>query len=342
MTKVSSLFKSKYVTVTLHVLIWGAVLLLPFFLNSPREHTVQIGYFRCNFFTMTNAMHLGLFYLNAFFLYTHLMTRSRWWIYVLCLATLVIVFYYLKTWMLTAWFPVLATEDAAFRFTFFPTVFFLAISTIYRLVRDKINQEKMQTRLEAEHLAMELKFLRSQVSPHFLFNVLNNLVSMARHKSDQLEPSLIKLSELIRYMLYASDEKKVPMEIEIQYLKSYIELQKLRFEESVEIGADIQLNAYAGSIEPMLLIPFVENAFKHGVSDVQNPFIHIALDITNNRLRFKVENKFGDDAQVKDGNSGIGLTNLKARLNLLYPRLHELSIVQADHIFHVDLSLQLR
>jgi LytS/YehU family sensor histidine kinase len=237
---------------------------------------------------------------------------------------------------------VLAAEENAFGFTFFPILFFLVISTIYRLVLDKINHEKVQTINEAEKLAMELKFLRSQVSPHFLFNVLNNLVSMARLKSDQLEPSLIRLSELMRYMLYESDEKKVSTDTEIEYLKSYIALQKLRFEEDVAISADIQEGIHPGTIEPMLLIPFVENAFKHGIAMVKNPFIRIALRITNNNLSFRVENKFGHGAHTNDRNSGIGLANIKARLNLLYPERHELYIGKSGDVFRIDLLLQLK
>jgi two-component system LytT family sensor kinase len=342
MPKFKALIKSKYATIALHGLIWGAVLVLPFFLVAPRQQYVQIGPLRCNFFTLTNVMHIALFYFNAFFLYTHLMTRNRGWIYLFCLVALVFIFYDIKTWLLNTWFPTLAAEKTAFQFTFFPTVILLVISTIYRLVRDKMDYEKVQTKKETEHLAAELKFLRSQVSPHFLFNVLNNLVSMARHKSNQLEPALIKLSGLMRYMLYESDEKRVPIHSEIEYLKSYIELQKLRFEEDVEITADIQDDIPACTIEPMLLIPFVENAFKHGTTQVQKPFIRIALNITDSVLHFKVENKFGEGSQSKDKDSGIGLSNLRARLNLLYPQLHQLSVVKMDNVFNVNLTLNLK
>jgi LytS/YehU family sensor histidine kinase len=113
------------------------------------------------------------------------------------------------------------------------------VSAIYRIILNRIHYEKKSKERQAAQLSTELKFLRSQISPHFLFNVLNNLVSMARQKSDQLEPSLIRLSGLMRYMLYESDGKKVPLTQEVDYLKSYIELQKLRFEEDVQITTDI-------------------------------------------------------------------------------------------------------
>ncbi len=342
MGKLSAISKSRPATLALHGLLWGAVLLLPLFMDSPTEHFAQVGPIRYNFFTITNILHLGLFYFNAFFLYTHLMTRDRWWIYLLCLAALILVFYYLKLWILTSWFPSFGTGDAVFRYSFFPTIFFLGLSTTYRLVRDKIEHDKQQTKREADLLTTELKFLRSQINPHFLFNVLNNLVSMARHKSDQLEPSLLKLSGLLRYTLFESDEAKVSIESEIEFIKSYIELQKLRFEEDVEIVTDFQSGTHAGSIEPMLLIPFVENAFKHGVTLIQSPFIRIQFAITDHVLHFIVENKFDARNQSKDKSSGIGLSNLKARLNLLYPNRHQLTILQQDTIFSINLSLHLR
>jgi LytS/YehU family sensor histidine kinase len=256
---------------------------------------------------------------------------------------LVIAINGMKRFILVIWFPLLSENEWAFRFAFFPTIFFLVISIIYRLVLDKVNYEKIKSARKAEELATELKFLRSQVSPHFLFNVLNNLVSMARYKSDQLEPSLIKLSGLMRYMLYESDERKVNIGTEIEYLKSYIELQKLRFEEDVDIKTDILYDANTPyTIEPMLLIPFVENAFKHGVTPVDKPFIRIQLSTVGNTLRFIVENKFGGESLSKDKNSGIGLSNVKARLNLLYPKMYELSVEKKENIFSVNLLLKLK
>lgn len=343
MEKVIAFIKSKFTTIALHILIWGSMLILPFFLTTSENHYAKIGRLKCDFFTLTNLMHIGLFYFNAFYLYSRFLTRTKWWIYLLSIAALIIAFYYVKNFILLTWFPGLAGHEGAFKFIFFPTIFFLVISTIYRLVMDKINYEKGLTVRKAEHLASELKFLRSQVSPHFLFNVLNNLVAMARYRSDKLEPSLIKLSGLMRYMLYESDGRRVGIGTEIEYLKSYIELQRLRFEDDIQITSDIQYDERCPhAIEPMLLIPFVENAFKHGVTLLHEPFIRISLSIIRNMLHFKVENKFGTGNSSKDTESGIGLTNVKARLNLLYPQLYQLLIEEKDSVFIVNLKLQLK
>ena len=286
---------------------------------------------------------MGIFYLNAYYLYPKFLKPATWWIYIICVIAMVIFVYRLKMLVVGTWFPSLAHNEDVFRIAFFPTILFLIVSTIYRLVVDKVKAERLKAEQKEQQLASELKFLRSQVSPHFLFNVLNNLVSMARHKSDQLEPSLIKLSELMRYMLYESDEKRVDISKEIEYLNSYIDLQKLRFEDDIRIIADIEWEDHQGqTIEPMLLIPFVENAFKHGTALVSDPFIKIRLRLTGNQLDFSVVNKFGGAQQSKDSNSGIGLSNVRARLNLLYRKAFQLTIEENGDIFNVRLLLELK
>jgi LytS/YehU family sensor histidine kinase len=224
----------------------------------------------------------------------------------------------------------------------FPALFFLACSTSYTLLRDRLRYERLAKEKETENLKTELAFLRSQVSPHFMFNVLNNMVSLARKKSDLLEPSLIKLSSLLRYMLYETDEEKVLLEREIEYLRSYIDLQKQRFGSKVKVNFSTEDIDSAYLIEPMLLIPFVENAFKHGTGMIQNPEINIVLKAKNNLLQFMVSNPYDSTTiEIKDKTSGIGLTNVKRRLNLLYDGDYSLFISNKNEIFSVSLQINL-
>ena len=139
---------------------------------------------------------------------------------------------------------------------------FFALSTAYQLIKDKVASDKLAQEKQNEVLKTELSLLRSQVSPHFMFNVLNNMVSLARKQSDLLEPSLIKLSSLMRYMLYEADEEKVSIEKEIDYLQSYIDLQQQRFGKKVQVNVHLHTMDNHYQVEPMLLIPFVENAFQ--------------------------------------------------------------------------------
>jgi LytS/YehU family sensor histidine kinase len=228
-------------------------------------------------------------------------------------------------------------------FLLIPFIFLWSISTLFRLALDKAKTDRLLKEKENENLKTELSFLRSQVSPHFLFNVLNNMVALARLKSEKLEPSLIKLSGLMRYMLYESDEEKVPLSKEIEYVTSYIDLQRLRFGNDLELKVQMDANNGYHLIEPMLLIPFIENAFKHGICLIDKPEIDIDLQVNKDILDFRVRNKYnGTTDEIKDKTSGIGLANVVRRLNLLYEKRHILSIQEQDGWFTVSLQLKLQ
>jgi len=231
-----------------------------------------------------------------------------------------------------------------FGFQFFMGPFVALLSSFcYRIILDNATRQQELKERETAHLQTELNFLRSQISPHFLFNVLNNLVSLARKKSDDLEPAIVNLSQLMRYMLYESDDNKVALDKEISYLKSYINLQMLRFGDEVKLHMNVSGNVELFMIEPMLLIPFVENAFKHGTGMVDNPTILISLDVDDAKhsLMFKVINTVSSLDVSKDKASGIGLNNVRRRLDILYPTRHRLNVQTEDTHFTVELSIRL-
>lgn len=224
-----------------------------------------------------------------------------------------------------------------------PFAFVVTVGFCYRLYNDKVVREGLIKELENVNLKTELAFLSSQISPHFMFNVLNTLVSMARKKSELLEPSLISLSQLMRYMLYDHDGARISLSNEVEYLKSYINLQLLRF------GDDIQVNLYLTgpferfTIAPMLLIPFVENAFKHGIGTLNNPIIDVFLKIEEGerRLHLMVINGLAEQVHSVEKDSGIGLPNVCRRLELLYPDQHQISIEKNEQTFTVKLQIDL-
>lgn len=222
--------------------------------------------------------------------------------------------------------------------------FLIIVSSIaYCMIIDRIKSDRLAKEKETENLKTELQLLRSQINPHFMFNVLNNMVSLARKKSELLEPSLIKLSSLMRYMYYDSKEGRVSLSKEVAYIKSYIEIQEQRFQGSLEVNANLLLPDNNYYIEPMLLIPFVENAFKHGVVLVDDAKINIDLNIINGILYFRVNNKFSADKnEIKDKTPGIGLKNVKKRLALLYSDCYHLDIRTEDNWHTVSLQLNLK
>jgi sensor histidine kinase YesM len=226
----------------------------------------------------------------------------------------------------------------------FPLIMVSAIASSYGLLLAFLEQESLKEEQASEQMKAELSFLRSQISPHFIFNILNSIVYLIRTKaSEQAEDVTMRLSSLMRYMLYDSDQTMVPLTNELAYVENYIDLQKMRFDGNVDFDFLVKGNAEGHTIEPMLLIPFVENAVKHGVGLVDMPFIHVTLETTEHGLHFLVKNKKGKEEQVfKDPSSGIGLKNVRRRLELLYPKKHTLTIEEDDVNFSVDLNLILK
>lgn len=333
--------QQKYISIALHVLIWSALLLLPY-LVSNAENDYRIGVIPGLFFTLAGLVHMAVFYGNAFYLYPKLFNRRFWWLYIIASILLIIAASRLKYFLVATWFPDVMTGHVAGRFVFGSTFIVYFISIAYRRIVDKRRREQEQKEKQAAQLLTELKFLRSQISPHFLFNVLTNMVSLARKKSDQLEQALIMLADLMRYMLYDTQGKKVPLQKEIDYLNSYIALQQLRFGSEVHVNSSIAAAADGLEIEPMLLIPFVENAFKHGTGLTAPAVINISLTVNNGVMVFEVSNNFAEEpAASKDDSSGIGLGNVQTRLDLLYKNAHKLTLHKENNLFHITLTLKL-
>jgi two-component system LytT family sensor kinase len=330
----------RYFNFLLHALAWCTVLFFPY-LVSDAGNQYKIGPLPGLYFPLSGIIHIIMFYGNALYLYPRLFNRAYWWLYIVSVVLLVLFSFRIKSYMLTAWFPE-ASPDARSH-VLFPSLLVFILSVFYGIAVEKVRAEKREKENEAIRLGMELKLLRSQISPHFLFNILTNLVSLARKRSDHLETSLLMLSGLMRYTLYGTD-KKISMQQEAEYLENYISLQALRFGRDVKIISDICLPDEEAEhpIEPMLLIPFVENAFKHGTDYVDEPFIDISLTVRGGLLIFQVKNKFDKDAETdKDENSGIGLSNLRSRLKLLYPGRHQLTINTENNLFSIHLTLKL-
>ena len=332
------IIKSKYFIPGIHVFVWLALLAIPAIVFHNVKFDTGLP---SNFFLVTNLYHIGLFYLNAYYLYPRFFTKKRWWLYIIFIDIILAVSYQGKLFLLKLYDPSFIQTDINERIIFFPPIPFLVAGFIFRVIVDRIRSERVEKEKKAENLASELKFLRSQVSPHFLFNILANMVSLARKKSELLEPALIQLSDLLRYMIYETGDNKFPVVKEIEYLKNYIELQQLRFGEDVDLQMDIQNEHPDCTIEPMLLIPFIENAFKHGIGIMKDPFIKIFLEIKKQHLFFRVSNNYNKGNLSKDKNSGIGIANVKNRLELLYKKQHDLSIKDNGEIYTIELNLNL-
>jgi len=227
---------------------------------------------------------------------------------------------------------------AALNFTIFAATF-----SFGHLVRKHWAQEKRIFRLEQEKLKTELDFLKAQINPHLLFNTLNTLYSYSLRNSDQTPEMILKLAELMRYMLYETNSRRVALGKELDYLKNYISLQQMRIQNRAVVDFSVEGKACDLSIAPMLLISFIENAFKHRMDSVTRDIrIRIAIEIRETDLLMEVINNFEneEDRPVKD-HSGIGLANTVKRLKLLYPNAHHLKVDTKGNEFFINLRLEL-
>jgi len=226
-------------------------------------------------------------------------------------------------------------------FNGFHILFVLFISTIYRnlVVGRKRDREALQ--LKNQVLEAESKLLKWQVNPHFLFNTLNNIYSMSQLKLDKTPDAIHRLSNMLRYVLYDCNEKTVLLEQEINYLKSYIELQLLKDNEIRNVTYDLLKANPKLRVAPLLFIAFVENSFKHcRIEDTAHSWIRVSLNSDGNRIIFRCENSIQEDQSAKDVTPGIGLENVKRRLDLLYPARHQLIIDKGGEFFSVTLILE--
>ncbi|HMI02845.1 MAG TPA: histidine kinase [Pedobacter sp.] len=368
MKRLYSWGSNKYVVWLMHLFFW-LLFMLPLLMESGNPRFAGPFKYRIVF---NNLALIILFYWNAYFLYNTVYKRRGVVVYIFtvllsALMLMCCVSYAIDKWLPAPRFGMRSRPDLSamrrhresqeggtpmkrlipgpgsplVQYPFFLAI--IAVSFSYSLIREHNLKEKQRKERETETLKTELGLLRSQISPHFMFNVLNSLVALARKKSDLMEPSLIQLSALMRYVLYENSQSRIALAEEVAYLKNYIELQSLRFGDDIRLDVEMAEDLDGYEIEPMLLIPFIENAFKHGIGSMDDPYIRIRLNMNrdNSLLTFSVENRIAPAADVKDEDSGIGLKNVKRRLELLYPEKHIFEMNAGEELFEAVLTLKL-
>lgn len=225
--------------------------------------------------------------------------------------------------------------------TIWDTLTFLAFTGMIRFVLDWFELENKRKQLENEKLNAELNYLKSQINPHFLFNTLHNLNSLVYAGAKNANDVIIKLSNIMRYMIYESGKERVALDREINYMNDYIHLESIRLNNSFTLNFTITGPVDQIQLAPLLLITFLENAFKHGVSD-QEPDcrIDVTLSASGNELHYEVSNKKLKTVRSNKLKSGFGLVNVRKRLELSYPDKHVLTVNESDDSYHVSLTLQ--
>lgn len=215
------------------------------------------------------------------------------------------------------------------------------LGAMFSVAIDWYKSARIKDGLEKQNIKNELALLRSQINPHFLFNTLNNLHSFVHRDQERTAYGIIKLSEIMRYMLYEANADKVPLEREIKHIENFIELQRMRLKEPNFVAFGVEGNIHDISIPPLLLITFVENAFKHGSKIVQSPGIIISLKTHEKSLSFEVVNYLAKESGlVTKEYTGFGLKNIRRRLDLIYGKNYTLEIDKDSEIYKVTLTLQ--
>ena len=230
---------------------------------------------------------------------------------------------------------------------YFPSVYMVGfIMLTIKSVKDRLEEKHQLDVLQKEKATTELKFLKAQIHPHFLFNTLNNLYALTLSKSDAAPEVVVKLSELLDYILYQCNEPKIEIHKEVELLKGYIELEMLRYGEHLDLTFDYQIDDDNTPIAPLILLSIVENAFKHGASgNPTSPIIKINMEVKNDKLDMEVFNTKPEiifQKEKKKKRIGIGNTNLKRQLELNYPDCHQLEIKDTDDSYLVVLKIDLK
>jgi sensor histidine kinase YesM len=292
---------------------------------------------------------LPAIYLNLELFLPKLATRKLWLRYALILLACIVLFSWLNQQLFDNW-SVILFKDFYFisYYSFWEILAFfitaICLTTLIKLSKSwfVINELQQQVLvLEKERVDMELSALKAQINPHFFFNTLNSIYAMALSRDDQLPATVLRLSGIMRYYLYESKDIQVPLEKEVEILSSYIQLQRIRSTEKLDLRWEIEGSPEGKKIAPMLLLTLVENAFKHGAKTVgDTSFIHMQLACTIDQIVFEVVNSKGEIDKTLHTEEGLGLTNLKRRLELIYPGRHELAINDDQRNFRVHLKIE--
>lgn len=312
-----------------------------------------LGYFLYNWkfevLLLTLSQHILQiveFYLCYLLVFPLWMKNKQWWVLVLGVASVMFTYislrYIIEEILFMAVFGFSNYTSITFSYYIFDNLYWsmpgIFLGAVVWALESTLQKERENRSLKQEKTQAELAFLKTQINPHFLYNTLNYLYSLAYPVSDKLADAIIKVSDLMRYMLYESKDGKVELQKEVEYLHNYLEIYRLRFENNFFVNFNIQGHVNGQRVPSLVLIPFVENALKHGVADDASAPITINLQLESNNLYFDVSNRI--NKSQKDQTTGIGLPNIRRRLELIYPGKYNLEVQEDDEQYKTMLRLQ--
>jgi two-component system, LytTR family, sensor kinase len=333
--------------ISLHCAFW-ILFILNSILTYDSEYLHKYGFLSIGFKQATfYLVVICVFYLNYAYLIPRYLAERRYYSYaagIIALEALALTLFILHAWFLDWYFSsgdfFVKDRISGLPYLAFQTFFYIVVAIGTRFTRDWFRYHQLRRELEEEKLKSELSLLGYQLNPHFLFNSLNNIYSLTMKNSAHVPDAILRLSDLMRYSLAVSTKSLVPLDEEIAYLHSFIELRKLQLVKPDLVTFSITGRTDEVELPPMLLIPFVENAFKHGDIYSQDAYISIRLDLLEDMLIFVVENKVLEGP--KDVTKGIGLENVRRRIELMYPGRHTLDIQPGTSSFRAKFQLKVK
>ncbi|AKP53732.1 Putative signal transduction histidine kinase [Cyclobacterium amurskyense] len=333
-----------------HVLILGVILSPVFFIISNKNQEIRPNFY----FSISNSSIIIFYLINIIWLIPKLIFQRKYLKYALFLTSFLALYIFFQYTFMD--FSPIGGDRPSPRFpdgkrqmffwipSFFRFILIMALGTVIELITKFEQEHKKFDELERQKIIKELNFLKNQLNPHFLFNALNNIYSLASRKSENTTPSIMLLSNMLRYVLYESGKDKVPIHQEVDFIKNYVNLEKLKFSDNnaPQIKCYFSLTNENYTVEPLLFITLIENAFKHGISYVTPSFILISFKEDNNEILLSVINSIGkrDDRNINTNKTGVGIENLKKRLKLLYPGKHSFKQIHENSTFKAFLKIK--
>jgi hypothetical protein len=327
-----------------NVIFWALII---FYIASTKEHILQSFVLLTIIFLVSYGIPC---YTNNLLLIPKYLVKRKYGLYLLLFGVLwaltTVESYYITQWV-NQWFPSCNymgdLKDSPMPSHAMPAAMFFLFLGTGKFTADAINNQRKLENLEREKLSSELESLKSQINPHFIFNALNTIYGLSRKTSPQAAEATIKLSDILRYILYECNDDKIFLKEELNFIKQYIEFAKLRARPNVKLNFEIDGNTNELQIAPLLLLPLVENAMKHGLAkQIEQPWVNITIHIKDNRLSFVCANSNTSKKNLQlDMSSGIGLKNVYRRLELLYDSKHHIEVNETDVNYSVNLKLEL-
>src|SRR5687767_3408477 len=327
----------------LHVVFWVMVFVM-MLLAGPDNNTTTLEVVR-KFINL--AFYMLVVYINLGYLIPKYLSQKNFMTYCLLLLVMVAVFTPIKVLLLYITYDEVDPREFLVmnqQYIFLLLFLIAGSSTVVKIISDWQKHQRDRKELETQRMQSEIRFLKSQINPHFLFNTLNSLYALTLKKSDKAPEIVIKLSEMMRYMLYECNERRVPLYKEVNYIQNYLDLERLRQSGQADIQFSVEGKVMDQSIAPLIFIPFLENSFKHGLNhQLGDGYVHVMMKVLENKLLLRIVNSKPLQApvQAEKTSGGIGLVNVKRRLNLLYPNQYKLDIKDSDKEHIVELSLDL-